>query len=179
MNCGQLSSLVWEMKSEFYFHPVIGYLRIILKQFSSTLESTSTSGLHKTHIHTQGEIRVWNMWKNCKNTVIWPFPDQLIFRIYHFEVNMMTHLNFCEPTENSFSITLKNLIEILNSMIRWLWVGFSRSPPQNFPFLVALRVYFKNFHMLSQTHITDFLLNCNFQGVLCYLTSPKKFMEVT
>ena len=97
------------MKSEFYFHPVIGYLRIILKQFSSTLESTSTSGLHKTHIHTQGEIRVWNMWKNCKNTVIWPFPDQLIFRIYHFEVNMMTYLDFHDPAVKSFLNNPKKL----------------------------------------------------------------------
>ena len=50
------------------------------------------------------------------------------------------------------------------------WVGFSRSPPQNFPFLLALRGYFQNFHTSSQTHITDFFVNCNFQGVLCYLT---------
>ena len=49
------------------------------------------------------------------------------------------------------------------------WVGFSRSPPQIFPFLLALREYFQNFHTSSQIHITDYFVNCHFQAVLCYL----------
>ena len=48
-------------------------------------------------------------------------------------------------------------------------VGFSRSPPQNFPSLLALREYFQNFHTSSQIHITDYFVNCHFQAVLCYL----------
>ena len=47
-------------------------------------------------------------------------------------------------------------------------MGFSRSPPQIFPFLLALRGYFQNFHMSSQTQITDLFVNSNVQGVFCY-----------
>ena len=50
------------------------------------------------------------------------------------------------------------------------WVGFSRSPPQNFPFMLALRGYFQNFHMSSQTHVIDFFVNCKVKGLLCYPT---------
>ena len=50
------------------------------------------------------------------------------------------------------------------------WVGFSRSHPQNFPFLLASRGYFQNFHTSSQTYITDIFVNYNVLWVLCYHT---------
>ena len=40
--------------------------------------------------------------KIVKITVIWPFLNQLIIRIYHFEVNMMMHLDFCDPAVKFF-----------------------------------------------------------------------------
>ena len=61
-----------------------------------------------------------------------PYPDLRVpypnFRvsyhigIYHLEVVTIMHLDFCDPTVKFFSITLKYCIEILNLMIRWVWV---------------------------------------------------------
>ena len=80
----------------------------------------------------------------------------------------MMHLDFSDPTIKFFLNHTKNCIEILNLTI-W-WVGFCRSTPQSFPSMLALRGYIQNFYTSSQTHITDFFVNCNVQGVLCYPT---------
>ena len=118
--------------------------------------------------------------KILKITVIWLFLNWFIIRIYHFEVDIMMHLYFCDPAVKFFLDQPKK-IELLRSIFPWPrskilsrssknialkywtwqfggcgWVGFSRSPPQIFPFLLALRGYFQNFHTSSQTHITLF-----------------------
>ena len=67
--------------------------------------------------------------KIFKINVVQPFPNQLIITMYHFEVNMM---------------------------VVGGWV-FPCYPLKISPFLLALTGYFQNFHMTSQTHITDFL----------------------
>ena len=84
----------------------------------------------------------------------------------------MTHLNFHDPAVKFFLDQQKKLhwnIELDNLVSVGGWVFF-RSPPQNIPLMLALRGYIQNFHMSSQTHITDFFVNCNVQGVLCYPT---------
>ena len=53
------------------------------------------------------EIRVLYCLKILKITVIWPFQSQLIIEIYHFDANMMTHLDFCDPTVKFFLDHLK------------------------------------------------------------------------
>ena len=42
-------------------------------------------------------------------TVIWQFPNQLIIGINHFEVNMMMHLDLCDPAVKFFLDHLKKL----------------------------------------------------------------------
>jgi len=49
-----------------------------------------------------------NVRKILKITVKCPFPNQLIIWIYYFEVNMMTHLNFCDPAVKFFLNHQKN-----------------------------------------------------------------------
>ena len=92
-------------------------------------------------------------------TVIWQFPNQLIIGINHFEVNMMMHLDFCEPT-------LKNCIEILNLTIQWVWVGGFPGHLSKFSLCVSfLWDTFKIFmHQAKPT--LDLFVNCNVQGVL-------------
>ena len=59
--------------------------------------------------------------KIVKITVICPFPNWLIIWIYDFEVNMMMHLNFCDPAVKFFpdhqkilhwNIELNNLVGV-------------------------------------------------------------------
>ena len=105
-------------------------------------------------------------------TVMWPFLIRLIIRIYHFEVKIIdTASRFLWPRSKILSqspqkIALKYWTQQFGGC---RLVGFSRSPPQNFPSLLALREYFQNFHTSSQIHITDYFVNCHFQAVLCYL----------
>ena len=40
--------------------------------------------------------------KIFKITVMRPFLNRLIITIYHFEVNMMTYLDFCDPAVKFF-----------------------------------------------------------------------------
>ena len=85
-----------------------------------------------------------------KITVKWPFLTQFIIRIYNFEVNMLMHLNFWDPTVKFFIYHPKKLHCELEDLVGLgVCVGFSISPPQIFPFLIALRGYFQNFHMSS------------------------------
>ena len=86
------------------------------------------------------EIRVLYCLKILKITVIWPFQSQLIIEIYHFDANMMTHLDFCDPTVKFFLDPPKNCIEILNLTIWWVWVGgFFQVTPSNFPLFVSFK----------------------------------------
>ena len=71
-----------------------------------------------------------------KITVLRPFLNQFIIRIYHFELNMLTHLNFCDPTIKFFLDHPKNLhwnIELDNLVGVGGWV-FPGHPLKFSPF---------------------------------------------